>query len=385
MTKCGITDLFLALFILILIALPRLIQWACTRHKVLDALGPVVLCYAAGILGANLLVLLNPQLSETLTQSAQSLSEAAVPLSIPLLLFGQNLLKQLRSYRAMLGSFVLATLSVGLIAALMGLVFASHVPEVWKLAGMLVGVYTGGTPNMASIGLSLQVEKSAYLVMTAADTLLGGLYLLLLLTVMRPLLRPLFPTQNQAEDGEAYVQETARVKDMLLGFGLSVVIVLLSVGAAFLLTQSLSVPVVMLVLTSLGLGASLLKSVQNWRGTELLGEYFILIFCLSIGAMIRLDQVFQQSSGTILLFCTVVMFTTIALHLLLGRVFKQDLDTLLIASTAAIFGPPFVGAIAESLKRPGLIGAGLAVGVLGYAVGNYLGLVVAYGLLQLLG
>ncbi len=37
--------------------------------------------------------------------------------------------------------------------------FQNTNPELWKISGLLVGVYTGGTPNLASLKLMLDVDE----------------------------------------------------------------------------------------------------------------------------------------------------------------------------------------------------------------------------------
>jgi len=65
------------------------------------------------------------------------------------------------------------------------------------------------------------------------------------------------------------------------------------------------------------------------------------------------------------------------LHVLLSRLFKIDADTVMITSTALICSPPFVPVIAGAIKNKEIIISGLTVGIIGYAVGNYLGFFVA--------
>ena len=47
-------------------------------------------------------------------------------------------------------------------------------------------------------------------------------------------------------------------------------------------------------------------------------------------------------------------------------------------STATIFGPPFIGPVARALRNRELMVSGLTTGIMGYAVGTYLGLAVAW-------
>ncbi|MGB9687051.1 MAG: DUF819 family protein, partial [Rectinema subterraneum] len=61
----------------------------------------------------------------------------------------------------------------------------------------------------------------------------------------------------------------------------------------------------------------------------------------------------------------------------LCALFNIDVDTMLIVSTSAICSPPFVGVVAVSLKARKLILPGITTGIIGYAVGNYLGIALA--------
>lgn len=379
------------------------------RHwKVVSLLGPVVVAYGVGIV-------LGQVLPETVQPVIKSLSEAAVPLSIPLLLFSQNPRTAFAGAGRMLGCFLLAAVGVSLSATLVSAYWAMSAtriesfPEFWQVAGMLVGTYTGGTPNMASIGLALDVPERIFLMSTAADTVLGGVYLMILISVAQPLLRYVLPayepssmhesmlestrgerTERDASEAKAEPVETTETpehvilwKDVAKSLGLSVLIAALSLGGAVLLTGTLSLPVIMMLLTALALAVACIPQVNHWSGSYATGEYLILIFCLAIGARIRFDA-FMWENLYLFVFATAVMILGILVHLIFSRLFKLDRAHFLIASTAAVFGPPFVGVVARAINAPKLVASGLAVGVLGYALGNYLGLMMAYALQWLL-
>jgi len=57
---------------------------------------------------------------------------------------------------------------------------------------------------------------------------------------------------------------------------------------------------------------------------------------------------------------------------------KIDADTALITHVAAIYGPAFIGPVADSMRNRAIVVSGLTTGLIGYAVGNYVGLAVAY-------
>jgi len=82
----------------------------------------------------------------------------------------------------------------------------------------------------------------------------------------------------------------------------------------------------------------------------------------------------------ILLYVGFALLASILLHLILCRIFSIDADTMMITSTAAVFSPPFVGMVAVGIGNRDIIVPGITVGLIGYAVGNYLGISVAQAL-----
>jgi uncharacterized membrane protein len=62
----------------------------------------------------------------------------------------------------------------------------------------------------------------------------------------------------------------------------------------------------------------------------------------------------------------------------LAALFKIDADNVIIVSTALTCSPPFVPVVAGALKNKEIIISGITVGIIGYAIGNYLGVFIAY-------
>ena len=71
------------------------------------------------------------------------------------------------------------------------------------------------------------------------------------------------------------------------------------------------------------------------------------------------------------------MFGAILLHFFLAAIFRIDRDTVIITSTAAIYGPAFIGPVANAIKNKEMIVPGITMGLLGYAIGNYIGIGIA--------
>jgi uncharacterized membrane protein len=80
---------------------------------------------------------------------------------------------------------------------------------------------------------------------------------------------------------------------------------------------------------------------------------------------------------TLFSYLSLVVFGSLFLHVLFARIFKIDSDTVIVTSTALICSPPFVPVVAGALKNREIVVSGLTVGIVGYAIGNYLGFLVA--------
>jgi uncharacterized membrane protein len=121
---------------------------------------------------------------------------------------------------------------------------------------------------------------------------------------------------------------------------------------------------------------SFIKTVRRIEGSYETANYLLLVFSLSIGMLADIDSLIGRSS-VLFFYCAGVMFGSIAIHFLLAALFRIDRDTAIITSTAAIYGPAFVGPVANAIRNKKVIVSGITMGLLGYAVGNYLGIGLA--------
>ncbi len=367
------------------VVVPALAMWAAERVKLFKLLGPVVLCYAVGIIAANVPGVHVDQ------KVAMNLNEGSVALAIPLLLFSTELKKWLGLGWKLLLSFALACVSAVVAAGGVAWLFRSQTDEWWKVAGMLVGVYVGGTANMSAVGLALETKTETFVLLSAADVVAGGAWLLVLLTVAQRVLgKVLRPFTLEAHHelvehpGETLSVWTKKhIPSMVTGFALAVAMVLVSVGLSLGMKGKMDVMVVLLTLTALGILASLLPQVRGLKGPYELGEYILLVFCVAVGSLADVRQV-AGGSAVLFAFVVAVMMTAIVLHMFLCWVFRIDVDTALISSTATIYGPAFIGPVAASLKNRALVGPGLTMGLAGIALGTWLGIATAQ-LLRALG
>lgn len=373
----------IVLQVVLFLAIPLAAVVGEKRLKVVRWLNPVLISYAAGIAMANL------PFFEVSEATAKTVSEAAIPLAVPLILFGSDFGAWLRRSRSTVISFLLAVFAAFVAAFGAERLLGGLSAEAWKISPMLVGCYTGGTPNLMSIGMALGARDDTFILLNAADAVVGGTWLLVLLTVAKPLFSKIFPPYPEADDGAEPASALAAdgggdpaspgptVRGMILAFLLSVAIVALSAGLTWLLAGSVAVAGVFLGLTTGGVVGSFFPKVRALPGSYELGQYLILVFCVAIGARTDLSDLLAHGTS-ILAYTAAVMFTAIVLHALLARLFRIDVDTFIITSTAAVYGPAFVVPTAEAIGNRRVILSGLTAGLVGYAIGNYAGLLLAW-------
>ncbi|MDP4821142.1 MAG: DUF819 family protein [Saprospiraceae bacterium] len=365
-------ELVFPLQLLLLLGFPLLAQTRLQNPW----LSPIVMAYAGGLLSG---LLFPGAISAGL---ATPLTELSILIAIPLLLFGTQL-QQLRTQTGKtLLAFGLCAVSGLLVAFAAGVFYRDQVPDSSRIAAMLTGLYTGGTPNMQAIGMGLGVPDATIILVNAADVATGGLYLLFLTSIgpwFFGKLLPVLPPVSGQSGG--LPSEKIRFADAAKALLLSLVLLGLSLGTVFLIWGNLSRSTwIILLLTTLSLAASRIPKVQSWQGTYPLATYFLLVFSFALGTLADFATILDTGIP-VLIFTFVVMIGTILVHLLLSRFAKIDRDTFMITSTAALFGPAFIGQVASVLKNPGIVAQGMVTGLLGYAVGNYLGFLL-YGLLE---
>jgi len=366
----------IALLIALFLVFPAFALWLARRFAVIRTVGAVTVCYVAGILLANQSFFI-PDGTAT-----RAVAGVTIAIAIPLMLFSLDIVKWARMAGATTRAFLAALLAVLITAFTAGFLFHGTIPWAHEMAGMLVGVYTGGTPNMGAIHLSLNVPSETFIALNAADISVSAVYLLFLFTIgPRLLSRVLRPFPRGSDQGGGRAVQDNDHSPTLAGRATAVTVAALifCMGAAsyLLVPEGYKMAAATLVITTLSVAASMVPAVRGIRGTYEMGQYLLLVFCFSTGAMADIGLLLQSSPG-IILFDTVVIFGTLLVHYAIGALFRVDRDTLVITSVACIMSPAFVGPVAERLGNREIVISGLATGVMGYAVGNYLGIGLAW-------
>ena len=316
-----------------------------------------------------------------------------VPLAFPLLLFSLNIRRWLRFAKEGFISMILAVFSVVVIVASGFFIFKNVVPDSWKVAGMLIGVYTGGTPNLVSLKVALGVDPNLFVMTSTYDMIVGAITIIFFITLGPRVFRAILPpfkhdtansvsdeTIAEADSFEDYsgMFRKGSLLPLLQALGLALLIFIISFGISLLLPNISQMVVVILSITTLAIIASLINWINKIEKTFQLGMYFILVFSFTVASMADLRVMFSIGFLGLFAYISYAYFGSLFLHLLLSKIFRVNADDFLITTAAFVFSPPFVPVVAGALKNKDVIMTGITVGIIGYVIGNYLGVALGY-------
>lgn len=382
------------LAVLFYLLTPAGVVLLCRRYRVIGKIGAILVLYFLGIILANLFVFPFEGAAARLYPIQDALTSVTIPLALPLILFACDF-KEWPVKKA-LGALLIGLASVLAVATAGYFLFRDHLgKQAPSIAGMIVGVYTGGTPNLAAIKMMLGVDEGTYVLMNSFDMLVSFLFLVFLMAVGIRLFRRFLPVgqvggeeKGRPQVGQKLAQsETDMYRDIftrkhflptLKALGLSVLITGVGLGLSLLLTGGINMIVLILTLTTLAIAASFLPAVKKWEKSYDAGMYLVLIFSLVVASMVDIRSLDFHEGLWLLAYIAFAIFGSLLLQVLLGKLFKVDADTTVITSVAMINSPLFVPMIADSMKNRRVILTGISIGIIGYAVGNYLGVLLAH-------
>ena len=375
------------ILIVVFCTIPAGVLWLCRKFPFLGKIGPVLVLYLIGLIIGNI-GLMPGQLPEV----QDIMSNATVPLAIPLMLFGCTFRRE--GTRSQILALVTGMASVVMAVIIGYLIFGGHIDEGAKVGGMLTGVYTGGTINLAALKTMLNVNDNTYILINSYDILVSFLYLTFLLTIGIRLFRRFLPhdkTSLTSKDEEEIRKEIAKgeenpykgiftkegMRQSGILLGVTILICAISGGIALVLPDGIFMTIFILMLTTLGIAASFIKKIHNMKYSYDIGMYFIYIFCIAVASMADLSKLDLVGGLNLLGYLLVAVFGSLLLQVIFAKIFKIDSDMMVIASVTFINSPPFVPMMAAAMKNKNVLVPGLSIGILGYAAGNYLGFLIS--------
>ena len=374
-------------FAILFCVLPAGVVWLCRRYSILGKIGPIMVLYAVGMAIGNI-----PAISVYLKPLQDLMPNVVVPLAIPMMLFGCVFSRS--EARLQLKIVVSGFLSVAVAVIIGYLLFGKHVEQGAQVGGIITGMYTGGTLNAAALQAIFRINSETYLLVNSYDIIISFIYFVFLFSIGIPMFRRLYGergrelSQSEQAEIEREIEKTKQnpyskllTKEGIAQLGKillwTIGVAGVSAGVALLMPEGWFMVVFILLLTTLGVACSFIKRVREMDLSYDVGMYLIYIFSMAIASMADFSNLDLAGGMYQLAFMTIAVFISLAIHAIFCRLMRVDADSMVISSVAFINSPPFVPMAAAAMRNKNVIVTGLGAGIIGYAVGNHLGVLMA--------
>ena len=375
------------------ILFPFIIIILFSRYKWAKVAGTVILAYAVGIIPA-LFGLTHFEDGSLGLNIQKNIMNIAVPIAIPLMLFNCNFklwTKSLPKTAAALGGGLAAVL----IAVVSGFFIFRNagISNIADVAAMMTGIYTGGTMNFNALGAALHVESTTIATVLAFEMIVTFPLIMFIVGGGYRLFRKLLPFKDEAsvvdsDEADSLEHGVEQYGDLLrwrvflrslVGLAISIGFLAIGAGLSLLITGKLNELVIILTITTLAIIASFSPKIRNIPKTFELGMFFILLFSVVVASQFDIQCLDSGSLGIGAFVLFIIVVATL-LHLLFCRLFKVSGDLFGVALVALLCSPPFVPPVVGAMGNKKVLISGIVIGLIGYAIGTYLGVALAYGL-----
>ncbi|NLL37274.1 MAG: DUF819 family protein [Fretibacterium sp.] len=339
-----------------------------------------------------------------------------IPLAVSMLLFRADIKAILRDTGKMFFCFNISALGTlaGVVVAFF--LLKGLLPHPEQLAAMATGGYIGGGVNIFAVVSSLGVSETLLSAYMVSDNFMMALAFMALLWIpssqfftsrFRHPYEAKFETQGSSASEAAQTKSAAfwgkkeiSLLDIALTVATAFVISTLSVKFAGLLKTTFAAPeggdlwsqlpamilgneFVILTILSV-LAASLFPNYfKSLKGAQEIGTFIIYAFFVVIGCPAVLKDVIL-TAPLLFVFSGLIALINIVWTLFWGKLFRQNIEELAVASNANLGGPSTAAAMAVGKGYDELVIPAILVGLWGYIIGTPLGLFMATWLKQYL-
>lgn len=358
-------------------------QWLASKHQPFKFLGAAICCFVIGIAYGNIF-----DQNESMQQISDGIISGAVLIGISSMLIGTDFRQWISVSLKTLFAYLLGALSVLILAISCYYLFHDKIENVGAWSAMLTGAYVGGTPNMSAIQLALNIPSDDFAKAFICDAAVSSLYLIVVMTFAKPILKRFLPAFSNATAQNEKNQATTsnfqqlgifhKIKSLFFISLLCICCAGVVIGVWLTLGNSLDnidMAFVILGITIVSILFSFIKKIRTIPGTFEMGDYLFCLFFLVLGTKTNLHELIHLSP-ILFLFTCCMAFGAFMIHFLFCKLFRIDIDTFIITSAAGIMSPPFIPPVAAAIQNKKLLVPGIAVGILGLAIGNFLGVLV---------
>lgn len=334
-----------------------------------------------------------------------------VPLAIPLLLFKTNIQSLIKESWKLLLLFLVSSMATMIGTVIAFLALRRYIPELDKISGMISASYSGGGVNYAAMSAKLEPSESINAATIVADNMMMAFYFLILIGLAGiPVIRRIWGSPHTDEIEKNPEMQSSRtlseaywkpnlisLKDIAICLASSMLIVLISFKLSALLKAllgtsdniigdliiSLITDKYLLLTTITFIVASIFRnSFGKLNGSQELGTYCIYLFFVVIGIPASIGLIVTKAP-LLFIFVFIIAMVNLAITMGVGKLFKFNVEEVVLACNANIGGPTTAAALAISKGWTKLVGPILVIGTVGYVIGNYLGTIIYFIVTQI--
>ena len=331
-----------------------------------------------------------------------------VPIAIPMLLFKADLRKVWKESGKVLGIYLLSGVGTIIGAFISFFLLQKAIPELYKLSAMMVGTYTGGSMNLVAMSDAFPLtDKTLLGSAVVADNLFMGIYFVSLTII--PTIKffkkhyshpyedemEKYGTAGENKAAQFWAKKDISLLDVAKVISIAFVIVAIStelgkyissfkpdtkemetamkffidlffglLGSKYLLMTTITVIL-----------ATYTNVLAKISGAEEIGTFLIHIFFAVIGAPASIEIILKKAPW-LLVFCALIVVINMIITFIFGKIFRFSVEECCIATNANVGGPTTAAALAIARGWNKLVVPAMLVGILGYVIGNYYGLIV---------
>lgn len=385
---------------------PIIIVSAFHKWKILQKIGTVILAYAVGIImSLTGFVTFEPGTADAATfESIQKLiMNISVPLAIPLMLFNCDFKLWTRALPKTILALVGGIIAIA-VAVISGFFIFRNtgVNDIENVSAMMTGIYTGGTMNFNALGAALGVDPTTITLVLTFQMLITFPLIMFITGGGYRLFRKILPFPDESttitinsniedhgiENYGMMLNKKVFPKTML-GLLLSIGFLAIGAGLSLLLynlgvvgdqetgTGKLNELVIILTITTLSIISSFSKKIRELPKTFELGMIFILIFSIAVASQFNPYSI-DMSAISLGLFVLYIMLLSVIIHIIFCRFSKISGDLYTVAQVGLFCSPPFIPPVVGAMGNKKVLISGIVIGLIGYAIGTYMGVGIAY-------
>ena len=330
----------------------------------------------------------------TESESYDIIWDYIIPLCIPMLLLKANIFTIFKGTGRLMNLFHIASLGTVVGSFIAYYAFKGTIEHLEKITPAMAASYTGGGVNFVAMVAVFNPPKDIVNATLVADSGVMLLYFLLLIVLPGTIFfRKFFPytekTKNlivgdKNENEDFWKAKPISLLDIAKTVSIAFIIAMASVKISNYFNSDQMPTIVRIILgqkylllttISIMFPLAMPKTSKTITGNDEIATFLIYLFFVTIGLPASIKAVIV-GAPLMFLFCALILLFNFLFVILLGKLFKYELEEIVLAGALTAGGPMNGVAIAISKQWHKMVLPSMMVGVWGYVIGNYIGYLV---------